>query len=102
MRVVHTLAGLALATTFGASAAVAVPLARPAEMPAQSAEFEIEKVHGWHSYCARGPARWHRHVPGAGNVPCAPRRVYRAPPPARVIVVPRPGPRIYVRPGRRW
>ena len=26
----------------------------------------MEKVHGWHSYCARA----HRHVPGVGNVPC--------------------------------
>lgn len=30
----------------------------------------VIKVHGWHPYCAWGPVRYHRHVPGYGNVPC--------------------------------
>jgi hypothetical protein len=101
MRLTHALAGFAVAatlvTTLGASAANAVPLMRPAEAPTSAGSaVEIEKVHGWHSYCARGPARWHRHVPGAGNVPCAPpRRYYRPAPGPRVIIVPRPRPRWY-------
>jgi hypothetical protein len=96
MKLTYPLAGLALAMTFGASATGAVPLARPAELPQAAPALEIEKVHGWHSYCARGPARWHRHVPGAGNVPCAPpRRYYRAPSRPAIIVVPRPRPRWY-------
>jgi hypothetical protein len=30
----------------------------------------VEKVHGWHRHCEWGPARYHRHVPGVGNVAC--------------------------------
>lgn len=30
----------------------------------------VQQVHGWHRNCAWGPARYHRHVPGIGNVPC--------------------------------
>ena len=30
----------------------------------------VEKTHGWHHYCDRSPVRYHRHVPGLGNVPC--------------------------------
>ena len=30
----------------------------------------VQQVHGWHRFCAWGPARYHRHVPGYGNVPC--------------------------------
>lgn len=43
----------------------------------------VEKVHGWHSHCAWGPGgRYHRHVPGLGNVLCGPPPpVYRAPVP---------------------
>lgn len=96
MRLTSAFAGLALAMTFGASAANAIPLAKPVDTAAAGVATEVEKIHGWHSYCARGPARWHRHVPGAGNVPCAPVRTYRAPyygP--RVIIVPRHRPRAY-------
>lgn len=58
------------------------PFARPAHAapaPALSAQVAkvlaeqnaaVEKVHGWHRFCAWGPARFHRHVPGVGNVPC--------------------------------
>lgn len=96
MRLSTAFAGLALATTFGASTASAIPLAKPAEPAGSGITSEVEKVHGWHSYCARGPARWHRHVPGAGNVPCVPpRRYYRPAPGPRVIIVPRPRPRWY-------
>jgi hypothetical protein len=37
----------------------------------------ITKVHGWHRACIHGPARYHRHVPGWGNVECAERPYYR-------------------------
>lgn len=52
----------------------------------------VEKVHGWHSHCVRGPAHYHRHIPGAGNVSCVGPRAYYAPRVyvgPRVVVVPR-------------
>jgi hypothetical protein len=30
----------------------------------------IQKVHGCHHYCARGPAGWHRHGPLCGRWRC--------------------------------
>jgi hypothetical protein len=93
MGMIHAFAALAVASAFGASAAAAVLPAKPAEPAGQNSTLEVDKVHGWHSYCARGPVRWHRHVPGIGNVPCAPRPVYRAPYAPRVIIVPRHRPR---------
>ena len=36
----------------------------------------VEKTHGIHRYCARGPAGWHRHKRGY-RIPCPPPRVYR-------------------------
>lgn len=68
MRTLALLAGSFTAVGVFATAATAAPLPR-----AQStglAETQAEKVHGWHRHCTWGPAHFHRHVPGAGNVPC--------------------------------
>jgi len=52
------------------SSATAAPLnnfGKGATAPGQSL---IQKTHGWHRFCEQGPARFHRHVPGRGNVRC--------------------------------
>jgi hypothetical protein len=49
-----------------ASAAVLTPTAG---QPATQSSPVI-KVHDWHRNCEWGPVRFHRHVPGRGNVSC--------------------------------
>jgi hypothetical protein len=87
-------AGFVAAMGLSLSSAQAVPAPKPATA-AQSGNPLVEQVHGWHRYCAWGPRRFHRHIPGIGNVACR-RRIYRRAP---VIVVPRyRRPRVIVRP----
>ncbi len=60
-------AAMAGFVTASASAAPATVLKEGLATPVQS---QATKVHGWHRYCAWGPVRYHRHVPGIGNVAC--------------------------------
>lgn len=101
-------AGVLAAMGLSLSSAQAVPALKPAAADS-TANALVEKVHGWHRYCAWGPARYHRHIPGVGNVACARGPVYRSAPVVivpryrrpRVVVVPRHrGP--VVRHHRRW
>jgi hypothetical protein len=88
-------AGILAAMGLSLSSAQAVPALKPA-VAEPAANALVEQVHGWHSYCAWGPARYHRHIRGVGNVACARGPVYRRAP---VIVVPRyRRPRVYVAP----
>jgi hypothetical protein len=59
------LAGLGLA----ASGANALPAGSVAGIA--TPDTLIEKTHGWHSSCQRGPAGWHFHSRRDGRVPCA-------------------------------
>jgi len=66
---------LALGTAIAMSAFVigsasAAPMSRAATGEAPAVESQVLKVHGWHRWCEWGPVRYHRHVPGVGNVPC--------------------------------
>ena len=58
----------AAAVMFG-SAANAAPLSHASSAPA-GAETQVEKVHGYHRSCQRGPNRWHRHTRSGDNVRC--------------------------------
>ncbi|MBL8564494.1 MAG: hypothetical protein JNM89_02115 [Hyphomicrobiaceae bacterium] len=53
----------------GAAPAFAAPMGGIADGRAVT-ESQIQTVHGWHRSCEQGPVRYHRHVPGVGNVPC--------------------------------
>ncbi len=65
-----TLAGLATAAAMSVSAQAA-PLGLPdAQRNLADQGSLVERTHGWHRYCDWGPVRYHRHVPGYGNVPC--------------------------------
>ncbi len=60
---------------FAIAAGVAMPSvnAAPPVMLDQGAAGKnslVTQAHYWHRYCSWGPARYHRHVPGVGNVPC--------------------------------
>jgi hypothetical protein len=63
------LASLTILTGLLISSAQALPMgaSRMASMPEDAF---VHRAHGWHHFCAWGPARFHRHVPGYGNVPC--------------------------------
>jgi hypothetical protein len=71
----------AAVVAFG-SAAQAAPVS-PAPMAPVEVGSQVEKVHGYHRSCQRGPNRWHRHTRSGDNVWCGPRRG------ARVYVVPK-------------
>ena len=58
----------AAAVVFG-SAANAAPLSPATSAPA-GAEAQVEKVHGYHRSCRRGPTRWHRHTRSGRIVRC--------------------------------
>jgi hypothetical protein len=65
--------GFAVVFMSAGSAVQSAPAAGVVTAPSvhfQNVESQVVKVHGWHSSCRRGPARWHRHVRGRGNVPC--------------------------------
>jgi len=64
------------ATVMFGSAANAAPLSPASSAPA-GVESQVEKVHGYHRSCKRGPARWHRHTRSDHNVRCGPRRDVR-------------------------
>lgn len=81
----------AAAVTFG-SAANAAPLS-PAPMAPNGFSTQVEKVHGYHRSCQRGPAKWHRHTRSGRNVWCGrPRGGVR-------VYTPSVG--VYVAPSRR-
>lgn len=75
MKHVLSSALFAAAVMFG-STANAAPLFPASSAPA-GAETQVEKVHGYHRSCARGPNRWHRHTRSGYNVRCGPRRGVR-------------------------
>jgi len=54
----------------GTTLATAAPLPKLDGAVPPAVTAPVEKVHGWHRYCAWGPAHYHRHVPGVGNVGC--------------------------------
>jgi hypothetical protein len=70
------LAGAVTALGMSLSSAQAAPIGVLNEGLLAAGGSLVEKTHGWHPYCAWGPVRYHRHVPGYGNVPC-----YRGPSP---------------------
>lgn len=94
------IAGAAAALGLTISAASAAPLGSLGGGAFPQANL-IQKTHGWHRYCDHGPVRFHRHVPGVGNVPCGRRPVYRPyghyHGPAVIV---RPGPHRYYGPRR--
>lgn len=51
-------------------AAQATPLAPNLKAAVEAEASLIQKTHGFHRYCARGPVRWHRHDRYGRNVPC--------------------------------
>lgn len=57
------------AAVLGASAAAAAPASLGSMAPTE-ANSQVEKVHGYHRSCRRGPARWHRHLRSGRNVRC--------------------------------
>lgn len=69
VRVFKMLAAAAFFSVFAAVSASAVPL-NSAAGSAASAPSDIIQVHRWHHRCAWGPVRYHRHIPGIGNVRC--------------------------------
>jgi hypothetical protein len=91
-------AGFLAAMGLSLSSAQAVPALKPV-VSDKAANALVEKAHGWHGYCAWGPARFHRHIRGVGNVACRRGPVYRSAP---VYVVPRyRRPRVIVVPRHR-
>ncbi|MGI9479214.1 MAG: hypothetical protein ACR2PI_21100 [Hyphomicrobiaceae bacterium] len=60
-----------------ASAAPLTTTAPPVDLSNRSGSM-VQKIHDWHRYCEWGPRRFHRHIPGVGNVRCRRhRRRYR-------------------------
>lgn len=55
------------ASTLSANAA---PMTGEIAKLGEAAQSGVIKVHGWHRSCKWGPVRYHRHVPGVGNVRC--------------------------------
>lgn len=107
--IVAAIAGAAAVLGMSISMASAAPLGSLGSTSLSQTSL-IQKTHGWHRYCDHGPARFHRHVPGVGNVPCGRRPVYRPygyyGGPAVIV---RPGPRRFYghrygvrRDHRRW
>jgi hypothetical protein len=63
-------AAFATAALLGASAsAQAMPAAAGLKAAIADEARIVEKTHGVHRYCARGPAGWHRHFRGR-RIPC--------------------------------
>jgi hypothetical protein len=60
-------AGL-LAVSVTGGAAMALPAAGAIDLP--QGQNLVEKAHGWHSSCQRGPAGWHYHSRRDGRVAC--------------------------------
>lgn len=56
---------LLIGSTLVAAAAPLTPLD-----PGTTSPGLVEKAHAWHRYCEWGPFRFHRHIPGVGNVRC--------------------------------
>lgn len=80
MKTTRLLAILVAALAIGITSASATPLPKmEGSAPASEMTQNVEKVHGWHRYCAWGPSRYHRHVPGVGRVGCGGPRVYVGP-----------------------
>jgi hypothetical protein len=63
------LTAVAITSAAFALPAKAAPLSGLAN-PAAGESNLIQKVHYWHYDCQWGPFRYHRHVPGVGNVRC--------------------------------
>jgi hypothetical protein len=59
---------LALILTMGTVGAM--PLGAPKGLANGTATDAIQRVHGCHAVCRRGPAGWHRHGPRCGRIPC--------------------------------
>lgn len=61
-----------LAVIFAMGSLNATPLTGSAKGLASGATVAdiIQRVHGCHRACARGPAGWHRHGPRCGRIPC--------------------------------
>ena len=70
MKIAKIMLGLVPVIGLMSVEASAAPLPRMESGAPANAAAPIEKVHGWHRYCAWGPGRYHRHVPGVGNVRC--------------------------------
>lgn len=71
-KLIIAFAGAALGLGIAASAAQATP-AGLAPLSGMANDSLVEKTHGWHRACVRGPGGWwHRHVRG-GVIACGPR-----------------------------
>jgi len=61
---------LLIGSTIVASAAPITPTAAlPVDLSTQTGSLVL-KIHDWHRRCEYGPRRFHRHIPGVGNVRC--------------------------------
>jgi len=72
MRAVSVFAAcFSLALILGMGSLAATPLTGNAKGLGNTASpAAIQKVHGCHAVCRRGPAGWHRHGPRCGRIPC--------------------------------
>ncbi|MDX2259698.1 MAG: hypothetical protein NW205_12385 [Hyphomicrobiaceae bacterium] len=77
LAVVAMSAALAAASNSASAAAVTLPATSAPALAIDAAGSLLTPVHGWHTYCAWGPAGYHRHVPGVGRVACHRRGGYR-------------------------
>jgi hypothetical protein len=78
MRTLFVAASAAVALSYSAGVANAAPLASglksAIEREAVGHGSLVQKSHGFHRYCARGPRGWHRHGRFGQRIPCYPRR----------------------------
>ncbi len=67
------------ALAFGGMAATAqaAPMVGSGLKDIIASEAIVDKTHGVHRYCGRGPAGWHRHGRFGGRIACPPPRLYR-------------------------
>ena len=72
-KLIIAFAGAALSFGVAASAANAAPAGLTPLSKIAGSESLVEKTHGWHRACVRGPRGWrHRHVRGR-TISCGPR-----------------------------
>jgi hypothetical protein len=64
----------AVVLALGVGSALAAPAGSLKGIGGSATESLVEKTHGCHRSCERGPAGWHRHVgPYCARVACYPR-----------------------------
>ena len=61
-----------LALTLPTASLHAMPISGAAKglVTSAAAASAIQRVHGCHAVCRRGPAGWHRHGPRCGRIRC--------------------------------